>query len=355
MIFIIRANHANEFELQNYLGIKNLKVITSLHPLTQVIIPSKQLWSPTELPNFPYHRQIFNRLFGGSQWLIGLEKYLIDQRRNIKTSDKLIVHTAETYTPYTHQAVLLKKEGLIDKLVCTCWETIPHNNEKFARLRSWKKEAYQYVDIFHTPTERAKQALVAEGVYPGKISIIPYGVDLQRFRPTNLPGISRKVKVLTVARLEIEKGMLDLEKVAARLPNYDFVVVGNGSYHPKGRNIIIKQVSYDEIHKEYQSADVFFLPSRPTSNWEEQYGMVLVEAMASKLPILSTESGSIPEIVGSAGILNKPGDTESAVRNLQKLGSNKILAEKVARSGYRLAQQRYDSRKVGKLLSSLYR
>src|SRR6185369_12188344 len=94
-----------------------------------------------------------------------------------------IIHTAETYYPYTHQAVELRRQGVISRLICTCWETMPHANEKFSRLRQWKQEAYAHIDWVRGPTERGKEAVVAEGVDRKRIKVIPYGVDLARFHP----------------------------------------------------------------------------------------------------------------------------------------------------------------------------
>jgi len=309
MIYLLRASHANEFELQNYAPIADkfqINVITSHSPLTPLSMPSTKLWSPTDLPNLLMRRQILNRLIGGEQWLVGLEDH-ISRPFSVLEHGNTIIHSAETYTPYTHQAVELRKSGDISKLVCTCWETIPHANEKFARLRKWKQEAYQHVDLFHTPTDRAKQALMTEGVNPSKIIVIPYGVDLIRFHPP-LRGRTLKVLkvkrplILTVARLEKEKGMEDLEKVAQSLPGYDFLVIGRGTYKPQGENIKSASISYSEIHKVYQKANLFFLPSRTTDTWEEQYGMSLIEAMACGLPIVTTDSCDIPEVIGYAGI-----------------------------------------------------
>lgn len=361
MIHLLRASHANEFELQNYKGIKDLQVVTSQHPLTDISLPNTKLWSPTDLPNLPYRKQILNRLISGEQWLLGLEKYIgscIDESNHRYT----IVHSAETYTPYTHQAVEMKKRGVISKLICTCWETIPHNNEKFGRLRKWKQETYKYVDIFHTPTERAKQALVTEGVDPKKIVVIPYGVDLTRFKNTRLRGSSSKVRssnnkrkiVLTIARLEKEKGMEDLEAVAKALPQYDFKVIGRGSYVPKGDNITVTTVDYKNIHKEYQKADLFFLPSRTTPTWEEQYGMVLVEAMASGLPIVTTNTGAIPEVVGPAGIIVKERDTEGMVESIDGALSYKCNVQTLSRAGLARVERLYDAKKVATKLAKLY-
>lgn len=359
MILLIRANHANEFELQNYRGINNLEVITSQHPLTQISLPSRQLWSPTDLPNFAFRRQILNRLVGGEQWLVGLEKYVADCIADSNHRYKnIILHTAETYTPYTHQAVQLRKAGKIDKLVCTCWETIPHNNDKFARLRKWKHEAYQYVDIFHSPTGRAKQALVAEGLDPAKIVVIPYGVNISRFHPMPLRSKAKRGHrplILTVARLEKEKGMEEIEAVARALPQYDFLVVGQGSRAPVGKNIKVKSVPYEDIHKIYQSADLFFLPSRTTPTWEEQYGMCLVEAMACGVSIVATDTGAISEVIGEHEILVKEGDVATMIESIDGVLSYKCNVLTLARAGRARAERLYDARKVSGRLATLYR
>jgi glycosyltransferase involved in cell wall biosynthesis len=354
MILVIRASHANEFELQNYVPIADklhIQVVTSQSPLTSVPIASTKLWSPTDLPDLLMRRQLLNRLIGGEQWLVGLDDLVSSQP--LTTNQKLIIHTAETYTPYTHQSVQLRKRGEISKLVCTCWETIPHANEKFSRLRKWKQEAYMYVDIFHTPTQRAKQTLVAEGVNPEKIMVIPYGVDLNRFKPVKLPK-NKTPLILTVARLEKEKGMEDIELVAASLPQFDFLIVGRGTYQPLGDNIKTISVPYSEIHKQYQKADLFFLPSRTTPMWEEQYGMALVEAMATGLSIITTNSGAIPEVIGPAGVILPEQDVPAMVESIDGFLSYDCTVKTLARAGRARAERLYDSKKVARELSRLY-
>lgn len=354
MIYLLRGAHANEYELQNYAPIAkkfNLRVVTSQHPLTTLTMPSIRLASPADW-NFPLKRQILNRLIGGEHWLYGLEP-LISNHSNY-SNNRSIVHTAETYLPYTHQAVELRKRGLIQKLICTCWETIPHANEKISRLRNWKQAAFQYVDLFHVPTELAKRALIKEGAEPQKIRVIPYGIDLTRFRPHSRPsGVSRKV-ILTVARLEHEKGMQDIEAVAKLLPHYIFQVVGEGSYHPKGGNIRVKHLSYAQIHRAFQTADLFFLPSRTTHTWEEQYGMALIEAMACGLPIVTTRSGAIPEVVGEAGVLVPEQCPDRMSKAISDLLSDPVHHRNFARLARARALERYDRRQTAASLAQLY-
>lgn len=348
--YLIRASHANQFELQNYEDIAqepDIHVITSRHPLTPISLPHTKLWSPTDLPQFPFRRQILNRLFGGEQWLLGLEKLINTNVKRYNDLNHYIIHTAETYTPYTHQAVELRKMGVINKLVCTCWETIPHNNEKFARLCRWKREAYQYVDLFHTPTQRAKQALITEGIDPAKIKVIPYGVDLTRFHPSNLRGQSSKGSkghkpvVLMVARPVYEKGIDIFETVSRELSHLaDFRLVSDANYN--------------DMPDIYRSADLFFLPSRTTSTWEEQYGMALIEAMACGLPIVTTDSGAILEVVGNAGITIPVRDVDKMVKTIRKLLLSPNVLSRYSHLSLTRARKLYDACQASKTLSSLY-
>ena len=53
----------------------------------------------------------------------------------------------------------------------------------------------------------------------------------------------------------------------------------------------------------YRSLDVLVLPSRSRSNWKEQFGRVLIEAMASQVPVIGSNSGEIPNVIGDAGLV----------------------------------------------------
>ena len=67
-------------------------------------------------------------------------------------------------------------------------------------------------------------------------------------------------------------------------------------------------VNYQQLEKEYQQGDIFILPSHQTRTWEEQYGMVLLEALSSGIPIITTKSGSIQNVVPEHTLLVSPGN-----------------------------------------------
>jgi glycosyltransferase involved in cell wall biosynthesis len=75
-------------------------------------------------------------------------------------------------------------------------------------------------------------------------------------------------------------------------------------------------VPYDEMPAVFASASSMVLASLPTRWWEEQFGMVLVEAMAAGLPIVASASGAIPEVVGESARYFSPGDWLALAREL---------------------------------------
>lgn len=355
-IFIIRGAFLNPFELQNYSPLKekfDITAISSKFPISNNIdLPLIKLWSPTDLPNFPFKFPTLNRLFIDAHQLYGLEKV-------IKGAD--IVHVAETYYGYTHQAVHAKRRGEIKKIISTVWENIPHNNEGIKGRKIYKKLARENIDHFIAVTELAKSALIKEGVRSEKISVIGVGVDIKKFKPKPRIKSKRDLNILCVARLVPEKGVLDLLesflKIGTKDNNVHLTFIGDGPLKADltgYKNIFVKKLPYSKIPAEFHKADIFCLPSRATKTWEEQYGMVLIEAMASGVPVVTTKSGSIPEVCGDCALYSKPGDQTSLKTNLEKLLYNENLRSKMARSSRQRAIENFDREKIARQIESLY-
>ena len=346
----------NPFELQNYYPLKNkydLRAISSLHPISEDIdIPLTKTWSPTDLPSFPFKYQILNRLFVDIHYLFGLEQLL-------RGFD--IAHVAETYYHYTRQAVNAKKKGLVKKVISTAWEIIPSNNEGIWGRKRFKRLAREGVDHFIAVTELAKKALLEEGVNEEKVTVIPMGVDLKRFRPPKRHTTAGSVRILCVARLVEEKGIGELAEAFGNLakthPDLELTLVGEGPLKNKyGQipGIIFKALPYSQIQKAYQEADVFCLPSKTTKYWQEQYGMALVEAMACGLPIVTTKTGAIGEVCGKAASYAKPGDVNDLQLKLERLITDSSARAVLARKARDRAEARYDHRVIAKKIDALY-
>lgn len=356
IIKIIRGAFLNPFETQNYLPLKDkfdIEVISSKRPISDKVgFPVKKLASPADLPNFPFKYPILNRIFGDAQTLYGLTEA-------VRGAD--ILHVAETYFNYTVQAIRAKQRGLTKKVISTVWETIPNNNESLAGRRRNKKFAMLNIDHFIAVTQKAKKALEVEGVNPKKITVIPMGVDLDRFKPRPSKKNKRDINILCVARLVPEKGIEDLVEafweLKKKYKNLNLTLIGQGPLKKDllgYKNIYIKNVSYNKIHHEYANADIFCLPSRNNKTWEEQYGMCLVEAMASGLPIVSTKTGAISEVCGESAILAKHGNPHSLAKSIGQLIYNEKLRHEMAKIARKTAKQKYDSKQIAKKIQSVY-
>jgi glycosyltransferase involved in cell wall biosynthesis len=132
--------------------------------------------------------------------------------------------------------------------------------------------------------------------------------------------------VLSPGRLVWEKGHQDVLRALALLrrrgeapPEARIVIVGAGEEGDRLRDYagelgiedaveVREFVSYEEMPALYAQATCMVLASLPVWSWEEQFGMVLVEAMACGVPILASGSGAIPEVLGDSGLLFAPGD-----------------------------------------------
>ncbi len=362
-ITLVRGKHLNQFEIQNYLPLKkghNLTLIGSKTPIHKNFpVKTILLNSPVDIPNFPKKMPILNRIFTDAHRLFGLEKRLSNQD---------IVHVAETYYYYTYQAIQAKKKGLVKKIVSTVWETIPNNNEGIRGRKKLKEESKKHIDLFICPTKKAKTCLEKEGFNPQKIVVVPFGIDLKRFSPKT-PKNKDKTKILTICRLQEEKGILPLLKAFKKLnrinPQTTLTIIGQGSLkketlsfikkHNLQKSVTLKTVLYNKIHLEYQKADIFVLNSQTTKHWEEQYGMCLIEAMASGLPIISTKTGAIPEVLPKNNLLVSPKNSNQLLKSLLSLSNNPKVRKKIGQENRKFAKIRYNHLVTAKKIKKLYK
>ena len=184
-----------------------------------------------------------------------------------------------------------------------------------------------------------------------KSEVIPLGVDLERFHPPTKEKaavVRRKLGIkdddfviLFAGRFHSWKDPLTLLRAVNLLLQENGHIrvffVGRG---PMERNIkdlansygiaqnvtVVTDVDYYHGLKEYYLAsDVFVLPTR-----KEGFGLVILEAMASGLPVVASDSGSAPELVGGSGLLFRTGDDESLSQKLMALIQDKELRGRIA-------------------------
>jgi glycosyltransferase involved in cell wall biosynthesis len=237
-----------------------------------------------------------------------------------------IVHAAELGYWFSWQAARLKAR-LGYRLALTCWETLPFADAyRNVRTRRYRRDVLAATDLFLATTERARDALIVEGADPARIEVAPPGIGVDRFAAARTPDASQPGRlVLSVGRLVWEKGHQDVLRALALLrargqgDDLRALIVGEGGEERRLRAVlrdlgledrveIRGTVPYDELPRVYAQASCLVLASLPTPYWEEQFGMVLAEAMAAHLPLVVSSSGAIPEVAGPDAASFAPGD-----------------------------------------------
>jgi glycosyltransferase involved in cell wall biosynthesis/SAM-dependent methyltransferase len=359
-VAIVRGPNLNQWEMQNYEPLSGRFDLTAFTTTAPNFDIGGIRFPVVKVPPHPEH----------PGYMVGLESAL---------GDADLVYSADTTWMFTYQASLLRERNG-KRLVCLQWENIPFAYEESGEIREMKAAVRRRADHFVAVTERAREALVLEGVDPGRITVIPMGIDTDRFRPDKALreacrkelGIARDERaVLFAGRMVWEKGVYDFvhaAKLASASPGgvpVRYVMVGKGPERDAvmarageigiaERFLFIESHPYGRMRDLFNAADLFVLPSISTRMWKEQFGMVLIEAMACGAPVVSTTSGSIPEVVGDAGILvpaNDPGELSAAIA---LLCSSDELRRKLGRTGRERAVERFDSGKIAERVGEVF-
>ncbi len=207
--------------------------------------------------------------------------------------------------------------------------------------------------------QAAVGVLRAKG-YAGRVAVIPqFGVDPDIFSPESEPGPSahpsqarppgapRPSYVVGYAgRLVPEKGVDVLIRACAGLPGRDWSleIVGDGTEQPRLSALaetldISQQVRFtgqqpsSMLPSIYHSWDVLVLPSVSRPNWVEQFGRVLIEAMACGLPVIGSSCGEIPNVIGDAGLIYPEADVAALRDGLAGLAADPVRRADLAARG----------------------
>jgi glycosyltransferase involved in cell wall biosynthesis len=272
-----------------------------------------------------------------------------------------VVH-AEEFGYWFAADVAQRKQRVGFKLVQTVWETIPmlraYRNREARKNRD---SVIAATDLFLPATERAREGLLLEGVPDEKLLVCYPGIDAERFRSARPQSAPTEHVILSPGRLVWEKGHQDVMRALAAIRRglveageaARLLIVGSGPEEARlrehaaelelGDAVEIRSVGYDEMPGVFASASAMVLASLPSAGcmrhpfdvphcfWEEQFGMVLAEAMAARLPILAARSGAIPEVLAGEGELFDSGDWMGIAR---LLASGPLAAAPGQRSEY---------------------
>jgi glycosyltransferase involved in cell wall biosynthesis len=204
--------------------------------------------------------------------------------------------------------------------------------------------------------------------YEGALHILPqFGVDPELFHPRETPLPDQPFRIGYFGRLVESKGILDLLEAFARLPERaHLTLIGSGELeeriaatverlgivHRVERRPMVPSV---EVAAEMRALHTFVLPSRTTPRWKEQFGRVLVEAMASGVPPIGSDSGEIPHVIGDGGLIFRERDVEDLAAKLRLLIEQPELRRRLAEHGRRRVLAHYTQRALAEAYYEVYR
>ena len=205
--------------------------------------------------------------------------------------------------------------------------------------------------------------------YHGRFKVIPqFGVDPAQFQPPPQRDKGRGFIIGSAnRRLVPEKGVDVLLHAAAQLPGiWRLHIAGEGPERPALEQLaaqlgIADRVQFDGVVGSDNMAaylgqlDVLVLASRTLPNWKEQFGRVLVEAMACETAVVGSQSGEIPNVIGEAG-LTFPEDNVDALKNhLLHLMQSETLRDELGRQGRQRVLEQYTQSQIADQTVSVYR
>lgn len=222
------------------------------------------------------------------------------------------------------------------------------------------------VDAAIAGTQSAAEVWREKG-YTGRMVVIPqFGVDATLFKPAAVRP-DRPFTIGYIGRLVEEKGVFTLlEAVSGLAGDWRLRFIGGGPLHDQlyaqaeqhgisERVEFCGQVASTEMPAQYHTLDAFVLPSLTRPNWKEQFGRVLVEAMASGIPVIGSDSGAIPDVIGDAGLIFPEGDAASLRERIERLRDDPVLRHNLAESGRARVLGNFTQEQIAKATVDLYR
>ncbi|CAN1209213.1 Glycosyltransferase [Tumidithrix helvetica PCC 7403] len=207
--------------------------------------------------------------------------------------------------------------------------------------------------------------------YRGLLEVMPQmGVDPQFFAPsTKSPPNASTFRIGFLGRLTQSKGIDLIFAAVAQLRdrgiNSQIILCGSGSEEAALRKLAEDlqiadlvlwrgAVLHSQAPAELSYFDVLVLPSRSTSNWKEQFGHVLIEAMSMGIPVVGSSSGEIPNVIGRSDLVFQEDDVSGLASILERLFREPAWREEVGQYGISRVHQNYSHQKIAERLVNLW-
>jgi glycosyltransferase involved in cell wall biosynthesis len=229
----------------------------------------------------------------------------------------------------------------------------------------FEKRAFKQVSAAYMCSETVREVMVGKG-FSKPMQIAPFGVDFDLFKPIERKS-SETFTIGYIGRLLQAKGLHILIDALSQIKNENWrlLVVGDGPERAANEHRLAElglqnrceftgAIPYSETPAYFQKLDVLVVPTITTKTIREQFGRVLVEAMACKVPVIGSTCGAIPEVIADAGIVIEENNPTELALQLQRLINDQILRERLATAGRQRVEKHYTWERVAEQIYSVY-
>ncbi len=371
------------------LNCDKLRQMAALLPDGRVVAGVPRRWRPggvqaqaiqsTPLDEGQFQRVPLGHISQNHQGLLCFGKGLIPLLRQLRPH--IIQVEQGTRSLALAQLILLNRLlGLQAKLVCFTWWNLPYQLRPPA----------QWLEAFNLrhchgaiAGNQAGASILQTHGFTGHLTVLPQlGVDEHRFRPQPQPQLAASLGILPdtfvvgyVGRFVPEKGLLTLVQALAQCPDlpWRLLLLGRGpfraqvdqeaiAHHIQHRLIWIDSVPHADVPRYLNLMQALVLPSETAKDaktltatgWQEQFGHVLIEAMACGIPVIGSDSGEIPHVIGDAGLIFPEGSVVELSDRLQQLMQSPTLAHTLAQQGRHRVLQHYTQRALAQQQLAFY-
>jgi glycosyltransferase involved in cell wall biosynthesis len=284
--------------------------------------------------------------------------------RLFRTLKPDVVHVDEE--PYNLATLLAIRDARAvgAKTVFFTWQNLPRRYPPpFSLMEQW---IYRVVDAAIAGTEEAAGVLYGKG-YSGRVDVIPqFGVDAEQFSPRP-PSAGPPWVIGYVGRLVEQKGVLTLLEAVGRLRlDWRLELIGSGPLRGEiesraselgvtERVTFREHVPSGEVPSALRKLHALVLPSVTRPFWKEQFGRALVEAMACGVPVIGSNSGEIPRVIGNAGLITPEGDADELAAGLGRVFSDPELRQQLSERGRERVLTHFTHEQIAEQTVRLYR
>lgn len=383
---ILIASHTYIVDLNR----EKLRELSRLDSGIEVTVVTPRIWQPGGVQNKTIETQPLqegsfrvvpvSNFSKNNQGLLTFGADLIPLLRQFKP-DIIQVEQGSKALAYAEFITLNKLLGLKAKNVFFTWWNLPYTLKfPISLLESYNLNNTDGIVVGN----KDGVEILRERGYKGPMVIMPQlGVDESLFKPQTQPELATELRIQEndfvvgfVGRFVEEKGLLTLLEALAGLAEkpWKLLLLGRGPLQStllemadekgiKEKLILVESVPHDRVYQYINLMHTLVLPSQTTyqfktltaAGWKEQFGHVLIEAMACQVPVIGSDSGEIPNVIGEAGLIFPEGNVAELQKCLMQLIENSELKDKLAKLGYQKAMNQYTNKALAKQLLDFYK